>query len=134
MSSVMSVSECPNCKQESLSSDFYYESGEEYMYCRECGYLYNFTFKRDEDGEFIKIDEDGDVDDIDNLQTNIESIENPFGAFQLEQKDGISQCGTLIDEADYESFVKQVKGIKDKRLKKAIVSRLVDGKIVKEVI
>lgn len=40
MGSVLSEIECPQCGCEECSSDFYYKSGEEYIFCVRCGYSY----------------------------------------------------------------------------------------------
>ena len=37
MGSVLDFIECPNCKHEA-SDDFYYKTGEEYIFCQNCGY------------------------------------------------------------------------------------------------
>ena len=45
MGSVLDHIECPECKCEEATHDFYYKSGEEYVNCPRCGYHYSQTRK-----------------------------------------------------------------------------------------
>ena len=46
MGSVVEHIECPECKYEEATSDYYYKSGEDYVNCTRCGYHYSQTRKR----------------------------------------------------------------------------------------
>lgn len=51
MGSVMSSLECPNCKEEAME-DFYYKTGELFMFCSFCGFYHNtYIEKYDENDE-----------------------------------------------------------------------------------
>jgi len=47
MGSVVEHIECPECKCEEATNDYYYKSGEEYINCPQCGYSYSQTRKVD---------------------------------------------------------------------------------------
>ena len=47
MGSVLDTIECPVCSSEA-SSDYYYKTGEEYIFCSHCGYKREMRFERDD--------------------------------------------------------------------------------------
>lgn len=47
MGSVIDVKTCPKCGRETLATDYYYRSGEEYAFCKCCGYGYSYTKKEE---------------------------------------------------------------------------------------
>lgn len=57
MGSVMSDVKCPKCKFPYAFEDYYYKSGEVFLFCDRCGYSYNGYWKRNKD-EYAK-DKDG---------------------------------------------------------------------------
>lgn len=135
MGSVIDYIECPRCNSYGCVNDYYYKSGEEYTNCFECGYHRSFHFKRDGDGKFIKIDEQKD-DTYDNLQSEEIHLENPFGSYRVTNTDETASCGTLDTEYEYEKFVSEIVSLtnQENKIKEACVSRLIDGKIEKEII
>jgi len=57
MGSVISYDiECPECKQEKGTSDYYYKTQEEYFHCENCKLSYSYQLKRDDDGNLITRD------------------------------------------------------------------------------
>lgn len=63
MGSVLNHIDCPKCGYEEAVSDFYYNTGEEYIFCSKCGYHLSheivrkdgkteMEFKQDEGGGF----------------------------------------------------------------------------------
>jgi hypothetical protein len=134
MGSVIGNIECPNCKSEECFEDYYYKTGEEYVNCPDCGYHRSFTIKRDEQGKMIKLDESKELA-VDNVIREEKHIENPFGAYRVESSVGAS-CGTLETEEDYEKFVSEIVSLTNQEndIKEATVSRLVNGKIEKEIV
>lgn len=55
MSSVISRSKCPKCKgEDTFVSDYYYRSGEEYCFCKQCGYSHKHFLKRDENHNLVR--------------------------------------------------------------------------------
>jgi hypothetical protein len=53
MGSVQSDCICPQCKNPNAMEDLYYKSDEVYVFCNRCGYSYERTIKRDNNGELI---------------------------------------------------------------------------------
>jgi hypothetical protein len=134
MGSVIDYIECPNCKQEAFS-DFYYKTGEEYINCDSCGYHYSFVIKRDSEGNMIKIDESKEYS-IDNVVREEKLLKEPYGAYSIEFDNGVRSCGTLETEKDYDEFASEIVSFtnQEHNIQKAIVSRLINGKINKETL
>jgi transcription elongation factor Elf1 len=134
MGSVIDYIECPRCEQEAFS-DYYYKTGEEYINCNSCGYHYSFVIKRDEEGNMIKIDESKDFA-FDNVVREEKQIKDPYGAYSIEVENGVRSCGTLDTEEDYDKFVSDIVSFtnQEHNIEQAIVSRLIDGNIIKEII
>lgn len=98
MGSIIDYIECVNCKTEA-HSDFYYKTGEQYIYCNNCGYHYSATIKNREKAYSELTDEDWEV----------QEYINPFGAYRLKYKESVStQCGSLRNEAEWNELVKEV--------------------------
>jgi Zn ribbon nucleic-acid-binding protein len=133
MASVQDSVECPNCKTEdSLTTDYNCRTGEEWGACNECGYTFHDRFKRDEEGDFVLQNPEG-TSTFDNLIPEHFKIENPFGAYRIDFPIG-SQCGTLETENDYDKFVSEIVSFTNQphEINEVVVSRLIDGEIVKE--
>ena len=126
MGSVIDYIECPNCKHEAYS-DFYYKTGEEYLICKDCGYHYSATYKRDDDGEFVTKDGTNNYS-FDNLIMETNELKNPYGAYRIRIYDTIGyQGGSLENEEDFKQLLEQV--MKIDNLESFSVSKLVNGKI-----
>ena len=100
MGSVLDTIECPHCERDA-TSDFYYKTGEEYIFCGNCGYNYRAEYKRNEDGELVT--KDGtDNHSFDNLILETKEIKNPYGAYTIKHYGSKAmQVGTLENEDQY---------------------------------
>ncbi len=135
MGSVIDFIECPRCKEGNCFDDYNYKTGEEFVSCPDCGYHRRFTYKRGEDGNFIKKDESKGYE-FDNLVSEEVHFDNPFGAFRVENTLGGATGGTLETEDDYDKFVSEMVSMKNQEhnIKTATISKLVDGEIIREVV
>lgn len=119
MGSVIDQIECPNCKQDA-TLDFYYKTGEEYIFCHQCGYSLEYSI----------------IDRTQNIATdNFQRKEllNPYGAYRYKSNTGIGNaCGPLPTDEDYLYFKLQV--IDNPEIVYASVSRYVDNMIVEEIL
>ena len=122
MASVIDYIECPNCKQEAYS-DFYYKTGEEYVNCNSCGYHYSATI----------VNRDKKLSELTQQDWEISELKNPYGAYKIKPYGSIArQCGSFANQTEYDYFISEIS--KDSEIEFCSVSRLVDGKIVTEVI
>ena len=134
MGSVISYVECPRCKQENCISDYYYNTGEESNFCPDCGYHESCFFARDEQGQLIRKDESGGYD-FDNLVMKVTHSKNPYAAYRVEWSSGAAEIGNIKTKRFYNGFIKNVNNlIEHDPDVEIVVSRLVDGKIEKEII
>lgn len=130
MGSVLNYIECPNCKSENCFDDYYYNSGEYYISCFDCGYTSQGFYKRDENGEYIKKDVTKEATFDNHIWEEVE-IKNPFGAYKLQSKDSTGYiCGSLENEEQYNTLKEGV--LSDETVVSCEVSRFVNGKIEKE--
>lgn len=131
MGSVIDYIECPNCKRDAVS-DFYYKTGEEYVSCENCGYRYSLSYKRDENGELVRVDKNGDLS-FSNLILETSEMK-PYAATKLKQRGMVgTYCGVLETKDDYDEFIDFCKSVDD--IEFASVSKLTDdGQIVQETI
>jgi len=131
MGSVIDYSECPNCGQECYN-EFYYKTGEEYIFCNSCGYNYSAEYKTNEYGGYLT--KDGtDNYSFDNLTLEVKELKNPYCAYKMKNYGSIGfQCGSLSNEDEYY----ELRGFAqtNESVEFASVSMLVDGKIVEEVL
>jgi len=122
MGSVLDYIECPNCKSEA-SSDFYYKTGEEYINCGNCGYHFSATI----------VNRDKKLSELTEDDWKVEELKNPYGAYRLKAYKSIAtQCGSLENEEQYNELKKTIEV--DVDVEFCSVSRLIDGKIITEVI
>jgi Zn ribbon nucleic-acid-binding protein len=118
MGSVIHEIDCPNCGQEA-TSDFYYRTQEEYTHCGNCGYYKSVT-----------IDDRGkNAEELTPDDYKVVEVTNPFGSFKVKHKESVAyQCGSLLDEDDYNELKNNVFEEKD-NIEYFSVSRLVNGNI-----
>lgn len=130
MGSVSEYIECPRCKNESCFSDYYYKSGEEYNFCSDCGYIHNITFKVAEDGKYI-LDDKGEriVEEVE--------LKEPYGAYMITFQNGTGQMGAIANDVEYKAIEVRVDDLTkalDNKITKVEISRLIDGKIIKNIL
>jgi Zn ribbon nucleic-acid-binding protein len=122
MGSVLDFIECPNCKHEA-SDDFYYKTGEEYIFCQNCGYHRSATI----------INRDKALNELTNSDWEIKENKHPYGAYRLKVYHSIgTQCGSLENEEQYNNF--KTANEVDVEIEYCSVSRLVDGNIIVEIV
>jgi len=122
MGSVLDFIECPNCKHEA-SDDFYYKTGEEYIFCQNCGYHRSATI----------INRDKALNELTNSDWEIKENKHPYGAYRLKVYHSIAtQCGSLENEEQYNNF--KTANEVDVEIEYCSVSRLVDGNIIVEIV
>ena len=122
MGSVLNYIECPNCKQEAMD-DFYYKTGEEYINCGNCGYHRSATI----------INRDKKLSELTEADWKIVELTNPYGAYRIKVYHSIGhQCGSLENEEQYNNF--KTANEVDVEIEYCSISRLIDGKIVNEII
>ena len=121
MGSVIGYIKCPNCKAEA-HLDFYYNSGEEYINCNNCGYYHSYTIKN----------RDKRLDELTDEDWDIQECISPFGAYRLKYKDTVStQYGSLRNEAEWNELVKEVQAdVEYPNVEIFTLSQLIDGQIV----
>jgi Zn ribbon nucleic-acid-binding protein len=131
MGSVIDHIECPNCKREAFM-DFYYKTGEEYVNCNSCGYYHSLTYKRDNNGNLITKDGKDDYS-FDNLIMEEKKLKEPYSAYRIKYYDSVAtQCGSLANESEYNELMQHLSN--NESIEFASTSRLLDGKIVEEII
>ena len=122
MGSVLDFIECPNCKQEA-SDDFYYKTGEEYIFCQNCGYHRSATI----------INRDKALNELSDVDWEIKENKHPFGAYRISIRGNIGyQCGSLSSEQEYNDLKTDV--LIDPDLDYASISRFIDGEIKEEIL
>jgi uncharacterized Zn finger protein len=115
MASTIGYVQCPNCGQNDCYNDYNYKSGEDYTFCNECGYVHDLYIKRDDDDNSVVIN--GEIQFLKVI------IDNPWGCYTFE-----NQVGTIKSE---EEFIKTFESYDKDRLQKGIISRYINGKIIK---
>lgn len=122
MGSVLDFIECPNCKHEA-SDDFYYKTGEEYIFCQNCGYHRSATI----------INRDKALNELSDVDWEIKENKHPFGAYRISTRGNIGyQCGSLSSEQEYNDLKTDV--LIDPDLDYASISRFIDGEIKEEIL
>lgn len=122
MGSVIEAIQCPRCNDEA-SMDFYYKTGEEYIFCDNCGYSRSIEI----------INRDKKLNELKEEDFKVEENKEPYGAFRLEIRGNVGmQIGTLNTEEDSKEFKAAV--LLDPEIRYAHISRFVDGKIEKIVL
>lgn len=113
----------------------YVTTGEAYIWCFECGYHRERWFKTDDAGNLIRKDDTKDFH-FNNLILEESILENPFGSLNINYIDSGWSPNVLETKNDYEKAVSKVYSElrQEHKIKKAEVSRFIDGRIVKETI
>jgi hypothetical protein len=122
MASVLDFIECPNCGQEA-SDDFYYKTGEEYIFCQNCGYHRSATI----------INRDKALNELTDDDWEIKENKHPFGVYRLSTYGSIGyQCGSLSSEQEYNDLKTSISD--DPEVNYLSVSRFVNGEIKEEIL
>ena len=122
MGSVLDFIECPNCGQEA-SDDFYYKTGEEYVFCQNCGYYRNATIINREKALNELTDDDWDISEN----------KHPFAAYRVSTYGNVGYyCGSLASEEAYVNLKLQI--AQDPEINYFSLSRFVDGEIKEEIL
>jgi hypothetical protein len=120
MASTIGYVQCPNCGQNDCYNDYNYKSGENYTFCNECGYVHDLYIKRDDDDNSVVIN--GEIQFLEKI------IDNPWGCYTFTGQNTGKQVGTINPE---EEFIKTFEPYDKEILKTIIISRYVNGEIVK---
>ena len=133
MGSVIDYMDCPNCNTEdSAVNDYYYKTGEEYIFCTECGYQRNFYYDKNEDGSY-KLEDPTKPADMLNLIPIEEEIKNPYGIYKIKYKEASGHSlGTLEKEEDFGVLAQQINEGDIENLEYCEVKRFVNGKFITE--
>jgi len=135
MGSVQTTIECPNCKKDAIE-DYYYRSGEVYIFCCNCGYLYSLWWKRDKNGNLILQDPEKGLK-ADNFIKEETIIKNPYCAYAISFPKS-STMGSFATEKEYREFDDQIDQIVEENneldIQSITTSRLKDGKIVRHTL
>ena len=122
MGSVIEVIQCPRCSEEA-SMDFYYKTGEEYIFCDNCGYSRSVEI----------INRDKPLNELKEEDYKITEHLNPYGAFRVETHGNVGmQLGRLDTEEDAKKFEKYIH--EDPEIRYAHINTFVDGKIEKTIL
>jgi ribosomal protein L37E len=90
MGSIIDYIDCPKCGNESYN-EFYYKSGEEFIFCNHCGYSRNFFIDNWEDKD--KKQEDALFEWVPSFK--LEEVVG-FGCYKIRPKGGIGmEVGTF---------------------------------------
>lgn len=120
MGSIIDYIECPNCKEEAYN-EFYYKSGEEFVFCDHCGYKRSAEIINREKG----------IDDEINWEYS--ELVNPYGAYKLKTYNSIyHQSGSFATKYEYDYFISEIS--KEVEIEFASVSQLVGDKVVETII
>lgn len=122
MGSVIEAIQCPRCNEEA-TMDFYYKTGEEYIFCDNCGYSRSIEI----------INRDKQLNELKEEDYKVEENKHPYGAFRLEVHGNVGmQLGTLNTEEDAKEFEKCMH--QDPEVRYAHISRFVDGIVEKTIL
>ena len=128
MGSVIDYIDCPKCGNESYN-EFYYKSGEEYIFCDHCGYTRKF---------FIDNWDDKDKKQEDALPEWVPSFKLEevvgFGCYKIRLKEAVGmEVGTFIQPTATEDFLNTIKSC-EYEIAHAEYSTFVDGVVTKHIV
>lgn len=128
MSSVYSNIECTRCHSIDCFYDYNYKTGEEYIACPDCGYQHSFFYKRDENGNFVKKNINGNVE-FSNLIPEETLIDNPYGAYCIMYVNEHIERGTIETENEFLEFNNSILEKADDSIVSIKVTSFIDGEI-----
>jgi len=119
MGSVIDYIDCPNCGQEAFD-DFYYKTGEEYLFCTHCGYMKSSTI----------IARDKKLNELTETDWKLDLVDKPFGAYRIKYSETVaSEVGCLEFETELDKIKSEAIAELD-RIEEFTLSQFIDGKIV----
>ncbi len=122
MGSIGNTIDCPNCGQEAWD-ELNYKTGEEWISCNNCGYNRSATIKNRDKLLTELTEEDWEYTEL----------VNPYGAFRIKGLNSIAtECGSLETESEHAELLQHLLNKEDVEF--CSISRLIDGKIVEEII
>ncbi len=117
MGSVIDYIECPHCKNYGCFSDFYYKTGEEYIYCETCGYSKSITI----------INRDKLLTELTDEDWKIQENANPYASFRCRYKGGVAyNVGTINNKEELKDIAEQL----NDKVEELLISRVVNDKII----
>lgn len=124
MGSVIDVMDCPNCNQPDCHSDFYYKTGEEYIFCSDCGYSRSVTIKNREKS----------LKDLTDDDWAMEELKNPWGVFKIKEIGMVGwTVGAIASEKEFSDISNNVMEHLES-VDEFSLSRFVNGKIERKMI
>jgi len=119
MGSVIDYNDCPRCGEPNCVYEFYYKTGEEFIFCPDCGYE-----------KIIQIiNRDLPLSELKDDDIKITELKS-YCAYSLSlNNNGLSGFGSLKTFDDYLNFVNEK--LNDNNVKKLIFSRYNGYKIIK---
>lgn len=128
MGSVIDYLDCPKCGNEAYN-EFYYKSGEEFIFCNSCGYSRKFFIDNWDDRD--KKQEDALFEWVPNFK--LEEV-NGYGCYKIRPKGSIGmEVGTFTQPTSVEDFLNSIKGREDE-IAHAEYSTFVDGEITRHIV
>lgn len=124
MGSVIDCIDCPNCQSPDCHTDFYYKTGEEYIFCSDCGYSKQVHIVNRE--KLLK--------DLTDEDWRIDVVDKPWGSYKIKEIGMVGWAvGTLVNEEDYDFILcKVIENLES--IDEFSISRFVDGKIVRTMV
>ena len=125
MGSVIEYIDCPNCGSPDCFDDFYYKTGEEYIFCNKCGYHRSSHI----------ISREKSLDQLTENDWEYNESTSPYGAYRYSLIGNIgSTCGTLETESDADEFRIEMERNENGAIEYASISRFIDNQIVETIL
>lgn len=119
MGSIVDYIDCPRCKEPNCISDFYYKTGEEFMFCDSCGYSKSIYI----------VNRDKSINDLTDSDWKIEEIKEPYCCYRITYNNNDCQLNSIKTIEEYDTFTNDVfKNIN--KIKDLTISRYNGYKII----
>lgn len=130
MGSIVETIDCPFCRSENGAIvDYNYKTGEEFIHCPHCGYHRRFYITNINQKPDL-VDDAATMSDEQWLpEYEIFECSEPYGAFEVQYKEGYNEIGSFTEPENEEEFLLQVEDLIDE-IRVAKISKFVDDKIV----
>lgn len=124
MGSVLDIIDCPNCGKEA-NTDYYYKTGEEYVFCTHCGYYRSSVIKEEARNKYVNELTEDDFE--------VKELKNPYGSFRITTYEGAGHiCGSLESKTQLDVLKTECEN--DNEVQYLVVSRFVNNTIETEVV